>query len=323
MPTIRALCIREAGETDVLELQERQLRDPGPGEILVRVAAAGVNRADVLQRRGFYPAPPGSPPDIPGLEYAGTVEATGDGVSLWKAGDAVMGIVGGGAMASHLLVHEREAMPAPPNLSIEEAAAIPEVFLTAWDALFLQAGLRLGERVLLHAVASGIGTAALQLALHAGAIPIGTSRSREKLDRCAAIGLRESVLVEGGAFARASKGANVILDTVGAAYATENAKALSPGGRWVMIGLLGGATGEVPLGLLLSKRAHLVGSVLRSRPLEEKAALARAFSREIVPLFTVGKLRPVVDAVLPIERAAEAHERMERNETFGKLVLTL
>jgi len=320
MQKIRAVRIRLPGGTEVLELVERELREPGPGEILVRVRGAGLNRADVVQRLGRYPAPPGAPADIPGLEYAGEVERVGEGVERWRPGDRVMGVVGGGAMASHLLVHEREAIPVPEGLSFEEAAAIPEAFVTAWDAL-RQAELRMGERVLIHAVASGVGTAALQLVRAAGATPIGTSRSREKIDRCGRLGLADAVVVTDGRFADAVGRVDVILDTVGAAYVAENAKALALRGRWVLIGLLGGATAEVPLGVLLSKRARLIGTVLRARPLEEKAAIAQAFAHEVVPLFAAGKLRAVVDDVLPLDRVAEAHERMERNELVGKLVL--
>ncbi len=320
MPNIRAVVYRGTGGPEVIELAERELRDPGPGEILVRVAGAGLNRADVMQRRGFYPAPPGAPADVPGLEYAGEVEVTGPGVLRWREGDRVMGVVGGGAMASHVIVHEREAIPVPNGLSLHEAAAVPEVFLTAWDAL-RQAEVRLGDRVLIHAVGSGVGTAAVQLALVSGATPVGTSRTRDKLDRCIEYGLRERVLVEEGKFAEKVGRADVILDTIGASYAAENARALAPRGRWIMIGLLGGARGEIPFGALLEKRATVIGTVLRARPLEEKAALAQSFAHEVVPLLDAGRLRPVIDDVLPVERVVEAQARMERNETFGKLVI--
>jgi putative PIG3 family NAD(P)H quinone oxidoreductase len=323
MIRVRAVRYRAAGGPEVIEIVERELREPGPGEILVRVAAAGLNRADVVQRRGRYPAPPGAIPDVPGLEYAGEVQAVGSDVQRWKAGDRVMGIVGGGAMSSHVVVHEREAIPVPAELPLVDAAAIPEVFVTAWDALFRQADLRMGERVLIHAVGSGVGTAALQLALAAGARPVGTSRSREKLDRCAALGLGDAVLAENGRFADEANGADVILDTVGASYAAENALAIAPRGRWVIVGLLGGATGDFPFGTLLGKRITIMGTVLRARPLEEKAALAQAFAHEVVPLIAAGRLRPVIDDVLPMERVAEAHERMERNETFGKIVIAM
>jgi putative PIG3 family NAD(P)H quinone oxidoreductase len=328
MPSARAVRIREPGDVDVLEIGEIAVREPGPGEILVEVAAAGLNRADLLQRRGLYPAPPGVPPDVPGLEYAGVAAAVGEGVTAFAPGDRLMGIVGGGAMATWTVVHEREVLRIPDNLSFAEAAAIPEVFLTAYDALFCQAGLRMGEVVLLHAVASGVGTAALQLARIAGARAIGTSRTQEKLERCAELGLSASIRAEGGRFAdrvaeiTGGRLADVILDCVGAAYLAENLRALAPLGRLVVLGLLGGATGEMPLGLLVSRRVRVMGSVLRSRPLEEKAALAQRFSREVLPLFADGQLKPVIDAVLRMEEIRDAHRRMERNENIGKIVLS-
>lgn len=327
MSAARAVQIRGKGGVEVLEIGPFEPREPGPGELLVEVAAAALNRADILQRKGFYPAPPGAPATIPGLEYAGTVVAVGEGVRTFARGDRVMGIVGGGAMATHVVVHEREAIPVPDGMPLHDAAAVPEVFLTAYDALFVQGGLRVGERVLLHAVGSGVGTAALQLALAAGARPIGTSRTVEKLDRCRPLGLSDGVVAEGGRFADRVKavtggaGVDVILDTVGAAYLAENVAALAPRGRVVVVGLLGGAKAELPLGALLEKRGAVIGTVLRSRPLEEKAALARDFAAHALPLFAAGRLRPVVDAVLPMEEVREAHGRMERNETFGKVVL--
>lgn len=323
----KAVRIREYGGPEVLELIEFSARPPGYGEILVRVEAAGLNRADLLQRRGLYPAPPGSPADIPGLEYAGVVEAVGEGVTEWKVGDRVMGIVGGGAMATHVTVSAREAIPVPSRLSFAEAAAIPEAFLTAYDALFLQGGLRMGEYVLVHAVGSGVGTAALQLAREAGAAVIGTSRSQEKLDRCREMGMEGGILVE-GSFAEKvreltdGRGADCILDLVGASYLEENLAALAWRGRMICVGLLGGAKTNLPLGTLLAKRATLIGTVLRSRPPEEKAILARRFADEIVPLFERGRLSPVVETVLPFEQVAEAHRRLESNRTFGKIVLS-
>lgn len=327
--SVRAVVIEGPGDVDVLSIATREIRAPGPGEILVRIEAAGLNRADVLQRRGLYPAPPGAPTDIPGLEYAGTIESLGDGVHEWKAGDRVMGIVAGGGMSTHVVVHAREAIPVPSNLSIEEAAAIPEVFLTAWDALFLQAGMRAGQVVLLHAAGSGIGTAAIQLARAVSAIPVGTSRTAEKLERCAELGLEHAIIVPGGSepsFARAleeraGRLADVILDTIGGSYLAENVRALAPLGTMVVIGLLGGASGALPLGALLGKRARVVGTVLRVRPLEEKATLARAFATAAIPLFERGVLRPVVGEVMPMTAIRDAHRAMESDTTFGKIVL--
>lgn len=254
------------------------------------------------------------------------VAQAGEGAEL-EPGARVMGILGGGAMATHLVVPERETIPVPANLSLVEAAAVPEVFLTSWDALFLQAGLKLGETVLLHAVGSGIGTAALQLALAAGARPIGTSRSAAKLERCRALGLEDAILVEGGRFGEQVKRltggerAHVVLDVVGAAYLRENVDALAMGGRLVVVGLLGGATAELPLAKVLARRLRIFGTVLRSRVAKEKATLAQAFAREVVPLFSKGRLKPLIDAVLPMEDVAEAHRTIERDDTFGKVVL--
>lgn len=325
----RAVIIDGKGDADVLRLGALAVREPGPGEVLVAIAAAGLNRADVLQRRGFYPAPPGAPANVPGLEYAGTVAAVGEGVGAVALGAPVMGIVGGGGMASHVVVHERELVRVPQGMSLEDAAAIPEVFMTAYDALFAQAELALGETVLLHAVGSGIGTAGLQLARAAGVRALGTSRTEDKLERCAALGLAkdDGLLVHDKRFAARvlertnGRGADVILDTVGAAYLGENLQALAARGRLVVIGLMGGATAELPLSMLLAKRASLRGSVLRSRSLEEKAELAQSFGRTVVPLFERGALRPVVDCVLPMSEVAEAHRRMERDQSFGKIVL--
>jgi putative PIG3 family NAD(P)H quinone oxidoreductase len=326
MRRAKVVSIREPGGPEVLALDTRAIREPGPGEVLVEVAAAGLNRADCLQRKGFYPAPPGVWPDVPGLEFAGVVAEVGPEVRAVAKGDRVMGICGGAGMSTLLLAHERELVPVPAGMSLTDAAAVPEVFFTAYDALFAQAGLGVGQVALLHAVGSGIGTAALQLCLAAGATPIGTSRSAEKLARCEALGLRHGVLAGDAGFAAgvlaiAEGGAHVILDTVGAKYLEENVKAVATSGRIVTIGLLGGAKGPLPLGALLAKRAHLSGSVLRSRPFEEKIALAQAFRRDVLPLLEDGRVRPIVDAVLPIDDVQEAHRRMEANETFGKLVL--
>jgi len=320
----RAVRFSENGD---IRIEPLEVRAPGPDELLVEVAAAGLNRADLLQRMGRYPAPPGSPAMIPGLEYAGTVRAAGERVQGHAAGDRVMGIVGGGGMSTHLVIHEREVLPVPEGMSLEDAAAIPEAFLTAFDALFVQGGLRPFETVLIHAIGSGVGTAALQIAKAAGCRVLGTSRSPEKLERCAPLGLDEGIVTVQGGFAQsvldstAGRGADLILDTVGGAYLEENLGAIALQGRIVVVGLLGGAEGRLPLGKLLGKRARLVGTVLRSRPQEEKAILAQRFSREALPLFAAGQLRPVVEAVLPMEELEEAHRRLGENRTFGKLVL--
>ncbi|MCA9604274.1 MAG: NAD(P)H-quinone oxidoreductase [Sandaracinaceae bacterium] len=325
MARARAVRIRAPGGPEVLELVDVEVPDPGPGQVLVEVAASALNRADLLQRRGLYPAPPGSPLDIPGLEYAGRVAVCGEGVSV-AVGDPVMGITGGGGMATLLRVHERELVPVPEGMPLEQAAAIPEAFMTAFDAMFEQAELAAGERVLVHAVASGVGTAAIQLAASAGARALGTSRTADKLERIDGLAPFTPLHVPDGKFADAARaavgGVDVILDLVGGAYLEENLRALAPRGRMVVVGLVGGVAAPMPLGLLLAKRLRVFGSVLRARPLEEKAALAQRFSRLVVPRFASGELRPVVDAVLPMREVAEAHARMERNETVGKLVLS-
>lgn len=326
MPEGRAVRISEPGGPEVLTLGELRVREPGAGEVLVEVAAAGLNRADTLQRRGFYPAPPGVPSDVPGLEYAGTVAALGHGVTSSSVGDRVMGITAGGGMSEFLVAHSREILPIPEGMSFTDAAAVPEVFMTAYDAVIVQGGLGLGQTLLVHAAASGVGTAAIQLARAVGARPIGTSRTEEKLERCAQLGLEQGIVAADGRFADALKamapgGAHVILDTVGAAYLEDNLAAVAVGGTIVVIGLMGGIKGEVNLGLLLRRRAHIVGSVLRSRPLEEKAALAQDFAQAVLPLLRDGRLEPIVDEVLPMTDVVEAHRRMEANETFGKLVL--
>jgi len=329
MPRVEAVCIREPGDPDVLHVDQLDVREPGFGEVLVEIAAAGLNRADLLQRRGLYPAPPGAPPDVPGLEYAGTIAAVGDGVDGPQMGDRVMGIVGGGGMARRVVVNARELLPVPDDLSLTEAAAIPEAFLTAYDALILQAGLGLGDVVLLHAVGSGVGTAAVQLCRAAGARPVGTSRTLEKLEKCRdLVGLTDGISVaDGPAFAdrlsalTGGRLADVILDPVGAPYLAENLKAMGTGGRLVVIGLMGGASGTLPLGELMRRRIRILGSVLRARPLEAKAALAQRFAWEALPLFADGRLRPIIDEVLPMKDVVEAHRRMEANESFGKLIL--
>jgi putative PIG3 family NAD(P)H quinone oxidoreductase len=327
MPKAKAIRIREPGGPDVLEVGEIEVPEPGPSEVLVEVAAAGLNRADCLQRRGFYPAPPGVPADVPGLEFAGVVESIGGSVSGWKPGDRVMGIVAGGAMATRVRTEAAELMRVPKELALEEAAAVPEVFLTAYDAIVLQGGLQAGQAVLLHAVASGVGTAGIQLASVVGAASIGTSRTAHKLPRCTDLGLTHAVLVEDGQFAdtvlaAVPKGVNVILDTVGAAYLSQNVKAIATRGRVIVIGLMGGVKGELNLGALLAKRASIHGSVLRSRSAAEKAQLTKSFTDEMLNRFATGELRPIIDDLLPMTEVQAAHQRMDANETFGKLVLT-
>lgn len=326
---MKAIVFTGAGGPEVVEV--REVPDPAPqrGEVLVRVRAAGLNRADLLQRLGRYPPPPGVREDIPGLELAGEVARCGEGVTGWKAGDRVMAISAGEAQAELAVVHERMLLRVPDGLSFEEAGALPEAGITSHDALFTLGGLRPGWPVLVHAVGSGISTAALQVARAAGATVIGTSRTADKLERAGTLGLDHGILLgrDGPRFAEEVKrltggrGVPLVLDFVGAPYLAENLAALAVGGRVVVVGVLGGARAELDLSAQMRLRATVVGTVLRPRPLEEKVAATRAFAREVLPLVASGKVKPVVDAAIPMARAREAHARMERNETFGKVVL--
>jgi NADPH:quinone reductase len=324
---MRALVITRPGGPEVLELQRRPVPEPGPGEIRVRVHASAMNRADLLQRRGHYPAPPGAAADVPGLEYAGEVEAVGDGAGLWAVGNRVMGIVGGGGHAEYVVVHEREAIRIPQNLDLEEAAALPEAFMTAYDALFRQLDLTMGERLLVLAVGSGVGTAALQLAAAAGASVIGTSRTAAKLERAAELGMEKGIdtsreeLAEAVNQATYGSGVHAVLDLVGGELLEASLRVVAQRGRVVVVGTTGGSKVQLDLGLLLRRRIHLFGTVLRSRPLEEKIALAREFSGAVLPLVSSGRIRPVVDTVIGFDQVRKAHERMEENRTFGKIVL--
>jgi putative PIG3 family NAD(P)H quinone oxidoreductase len=324
---MRAIVITAPGGPEVLEVRELPTPEPGPGEVRVRVQTVGVNRADLMQRRGLYPAPPGSLADVPGLEYAGEVDLVGPGVDRWSTGDRVMGIVGGGAYAEAVVVDEREALPIPNGLGFEEAAAIPEAFLTAHDALFTLLDLGAGEDLLIHAVGSGVGLAALQLARAAGARVFGTSRSGWKLERAVELGLDIAIDSESAPFddvvlqETGGKGVAAILDLVGGGYLAGNLRALATRGRVAVVGLVAGRTAELDLGLLLQKRLTLIGTVLRSRTLEEKIAVAEAFSETALPLFTSGRLRPVLDRVYPFTEVGAAHEYVEGNRNFGKVVL--
>lgn len=324
---MKAVIITRPGGPEVLEVQERLKPEPGVGQIRVRVHASALNRADLMQRAGHYPVPPGVPADIAGMEYAGEVDALGPSASLWKVGDRVMGIIGGAGHAEFLCVHEREAIPVPRALSWEEAAAIPEAFLTAYDALFRQVDLRMGETVLIHAVASGVGTAGLQLARAAGATVVGTSRSARKLERAKELGLDVAVdaskgdWVEGIAAAIGREQIHAVLDLVGGDYLDGNLRVLAHRGRLIIVGLTAGSRAELDMGTHMRKRLKIIGTVLRSRSLEEKIALAREGAAHVIPLFDAGKLRPVVDRVFSFGEIRAAHELMQSNETFGKIVL--
>ena len=324
---MRAIVIREPGGPDVLELRDVPTPTPQRGEARVRVRATAVNRADLLQRMGAYPAPPDAPRDIPGLELAGEVDAVGEGVTAVKVGDRVFGLAGGGTYAEQVVVHARTLVRMPEGLTFTEGAAIPEAFVTAYDAMVLQGRLAAGETVLVHAAGSGVGTAAVQIARVIGATSIGTARSAAKLDRTRPMGLGEGVVVEGGRFAEKvnaiteGRGVDVVVELVGGGYVVEDLACVAPKGRIVVVGLLAGARAEVDLGIVMRKRLELRGTILRSRSLEEKIDAARVLARNLAPLFSTRQLEPVIDRVLPLARAAEAHAYMASNDGFGKVVL--
>ena len=320
---MRAVVYTAAGGIEVIDLREVPAPDPGSGQIRVRVRAAGLNRADIHQRRGNYAAPPGWPADIPGLEYAGEVESLGAHVSRWSVGDRVMGLVGGGAHAAMVVVHQDEALSVPPGMSFTDAAAIPEAFLTAWDALHVRGRLAPGERVLIHAVASGVGTAAIQVArlLGAGTV-LGTSRTANKLDRAREYGLDVPILSTSGTLAQSiGDPVHVVLDVLGGPAFEENLALLAPRGRLVLLGFLQGPKATVDLSPILRKRLEVIGTVMRTRTLAERVELIRQFREHFLAFFTDGKARPVVGAVHSMLEIAAAHQAMERDETFGKVVL--
>jgi NADPH2:quinone reductase len=324
---MRAIVIGSFGGPEVLRLEERPDPEPAGGEVRVRVRATAVNRADLLQRMGHYPAPFDSPPDIPGLEFAGEVEATGPRVAAWRAGDRVFGLAGGGGYAEKVVVHERTLARIPDRLGFVEAAAVPEAFITAYDAMVDQGGLASGETVLISAAGSGVGTAAVQLACAIGARTVGTSRTRRKLERAASLGLEHSIVPENGRFAdevlkiTEGRGVDVVLELVGGGNIGEDLACVVGRGRIMLVGLIGGSKTEVDLGLMLRKRIQLLGTHLRARPIEEKIAATQSFARHVVPLLAAGRVKPVVDRVMALAEAAKAHAYMASNEGFGKVVL--
>jgi len=324
---MKAIVISRPGGPEVLELREVEAPQPGRGEIRVRIRATAVNRADLLQRMGAYPAPADAPADIPGMEFAGEVDAVGAGATDHQIGDRVFGLCGGGSYAEQLAIHGRAAVRIPDSLSFTDAAAVPEAFITAWDAMVTQAKLAAGETVLIHAVGSGVGTAAVQIARAIGARTLGTARTAAKLERARNLGLDQEIVTSDGRFANLvaeatrGAGADVILELVGGAYLSEDLRCIAPTGHIVLVGMLGGAQAELDLGALLRKRVRITGTVLRARPFEEKIAVVRAFARHVVPLLARGSLRPIVDRVLPLAAAGEAHAYMASNQGFGKIVL--
>ena len=327
---MKAVKIINHSGVEGLEVREIDLPPPPTADrVRVRIRAAGLNRADVLQLRGRYPAPPGYPLDMPGLEFAGEVEAIGPEVRLWKVSHRVFGITAGGAQAEFIVVPENHLAAIPQNLDWVEAGAIPEVFITAHDAIITQAKLKPGETLLVHAAGSGVGTAAIQLARAAGARVFGTSRTAAKLERSRAIGLNEAVVVaeDPEVFVQAvngwtsGRGVDVVLDLVGARYLDANVAALARKGRMMLVGTTSGAEAALNFGIVMSKRLTITGTVLRARNNEEKAAAVQLFANQVVPLLEQGVVKPIIDTVCKIEDVRKAYARLESNEGFGKVVL--
>ena len=326
---MRAALITEPGGPEVFRVQE--IEDPiiGPDEVLVEVKASALNRADLMQRQGGYPAPPGVRSDVPGLEFAGVVIEAGERVNGLTPGEKVFGLLGGGGYADRVATHELMAILIPPNLDFAQAASIPEVFFTAYDALFNHCELKMGESVLIHAVGSGVGTAALQLAHQAGAYVFGTAGSDDKLAKAAKLGLDVGINYKDKDFAQVVKertggaGVNVVLDMVGGPYWERNLASLSLWGRLVLVGLMGGDKVEASLGQLMPKRLRVHGTTLRARTLDEKIAVTFQFKRHVLPLIADGRIQPVIDRTFPLGRVSEAHDYMESNANFGKIILTM
>ena len=329
---MKAVVITRPGGVEVLEIREVDDAPTATADrVRVRVRAAGLNRADVIQRMGFYPAPPGAPADIPGLEFAGEVDQLGPEVGAWKIGDRVFGICAGGAHAEYVTVPASHLARVPNNLDWAEAATVPEVLMTAHDALFTQAKLQPGETVLVHAAGSGVGTAAIQLIRAAGARSFGTSRTADKLERAREYGLDGSFVVadEPVAFVESVRewtngvGVDVVLDLVGARYLEANLKAMASQGRMIHVGTTSGSKATLDLGVVMSKRLTLKGTVLRARSIEEKATVTRLFAKHVVPLLADCLVKPVVDRTYKLEEVRDAHARMESNKNFGKIVLMI
>jgi len=324
---MRAVILNSYGGPEVLTIAEIADPIPGPDEVLVNVAATALNRADLLQRMGLYPDPRRLQPEIPGLEFAGTVVGRGARATMWQVGDRVMGIEAGGAYAEKICAHERQLMAVPASLSLEEAAAIPEVFLTAWDALVVQGGLTSGRWALVHAGASGVGTASIQIAKAIGA-RVAVTCSAGKAELCRSLGA-DLVIARSpndwlsAVGAAVPGGFDTILDVVGGEEIDRNLQAVAQRGTIVQVGLMGGGSVQVNVGLLMGKRAHWIGTTLRARPIEEKVAVTRRFAAEMLPLFDDGRLRPVIDRQFPFEEIGVAHELMASNANAGKIVITM
>ena len=325
---MKAVYINEFGPDLDLSIRDVDRPEPGNGDVLVRVHAAGLNRADLIQAAGRYPPPAGYSPRIPGLEFAGEIAEASIGVENWSVGSRVFGITSGEAQAEYLKIPASMLAGIPDNLSYTEAAGVPEAFITAYDAVFSQCGLIAGETMLVHAVGSGVGLAALQLAKAVGVSVVGTSRTADKLDRCREFGLEHGILVDGDPEFAASvaeftggSGANVILDLVGAAYFEENVASLAMGGRIIVVGLTSGSRSAVDLGLILAKRAQIKGTFLRARPLDEKVDVLKAFNDNVIPLLAGGQIRPNIDRVFAATDAVDAYRYLASNQSFGKVIL--
>ena len=325
---MRAIVVDQPGGPEALVWTEVDDPAAGPGEVVIDVAASAVNRADLLQRQGFYPPPPGAPP-YPGLECSGVVAQVGDGVVGWSVGDQCVALLAGGGYAEKVLVPAGQLMPVPPGLDLVTAAALPEVACTVWSNVVMDAGLRAGDVLLVHGGAGGIGTFAIQAGVALGARVAVTAGSPAKLERCAALGAeilvdyREQDFVEVVREATGGHGADVVLDNMGAAYLQRNVDVLATGGRIQVIGLQGGVKGEINLGVLMGKRAQVRGTTLRARPVEEKAAICARVASEVWPLVADGRITAVVDRVVPMADAAEAHRAIESGDHVGKVLLVV
>ena len=323
-----AIEIREPGEPEVLVPVERPTPAPAAGEVLIKVTAAGVNRPDVMQRRGKYPPPPGAS-DIPGLEVAGTIEALGEGAHDFKRGDAVCALVAGGGYAQYCVAPEPQCLPIPAGVDVTSAAAIPETFFTVWTNVFERGRLRASETILIHGGAGGIGTTAIQLARAFGARAFATAGTAEKCEACErlgaerAINYRESDFVAVVRQLTADRGVDVVLDMVGGEYFPRNLEALAMDGRLVEIATQRGAKAEINIASVMQRRLTITGSTLRARSVADKGLIAKAVKRNVWPLLERGVVRPVVYKIFPLERAADAHRMMEAGEHIGKLVLTV
>jgi NADPH2:quinone reductase len=311
---MRAIVFHGAGGPEVMSYEERPDPEPGAGEVLVAATHAGLHPADLMQRAGHYPAPPGSPADVPGIEVAGRVIACGPRTTVWHEGDRVFGVVGGGGLADRVIVHERHLAPVPENLDEAGAAAVPEAFVTAHDAVFTRARLAVGETLLVNGANGGVGTAAVQLGLASGAFVLGGVRSEESAARVRELGAEPVALGE-------ASGADVVLELVGARNLPADLEAIGPLGRVIVVGTGAGAETSINLCALMGKRASLMGTVLRARPHEQKAAAVQTFARSVVPLLASGAVRPIVDRVFPAGEAPAAFDRLAGRGKFGKVLL--